>query len=238
MNQKPGEEPAHVSGQANSPMSAPAHVLSFQQVAEELNANLEDGLTTEEAKRRLSQYGSNEFGEQEGIQPVKILLGQVANALTLVLILAMGASLGIQSWIEGGVIAAVILLNIIVRFLQEFKAAKTMDSLRSLSLPTAHTVCNRNNEVMVTVEIVPGDIVELKIGDTIPADIRLVEAVNFETNEVLLTGESLPVRKEINTTFPDDIGPSDRLNITYSSSIVTKGQAYGIVFTTSTYIKI
>jgi magnesium-transporting ATPase (P-type) len=84
MNQKPGEEPAHVSGQANSPMSAPAHALSFQQVAEELNANLEDGLTTEEAKRRLSQYGSNEFGEQEGVQPVKILLGQVANALTLV----------------------------------------------------------------------------------------------------------------------------------------------------------
>jgi magnesium-transporting ATPase (P-type) len=84
MNQKPGEEPAHVSGQANSPMSAPAHALSFRQVAEELNANLEDGLTTEEAKRRLSQYGSNEFGEQEGVQPLKILLGQVANALTLV----------------------------------------------------------------------------------------------------------------------------------------------------------
>ncbi|KAJ0126832.1 Uncharacterized protein HZ326_30064 [Fusarium oxysporum f. sp. albedinis] len=238
MNQKPGEEPPHVSGQANSPMSAPAHALTFRQVAEELNANLEDGLTTEEAKRRLSQYGSNEFGEQEGVQPLKILLGQVANALTLVLILAMAASLGIQSWIEGGVIAAVILLNIVVGFLQEFKAAKTMDSLRSLSSPTAHAVRNGNNEVVVTAEIVPGDMVELKTGDTIPADIRLVEAVNFETNEALLTGESLPVRKEISTTFPDDTGPGDRLNVAYSSSTVTKGRARGIVFATGTYTEI
>jgi Na+-exporting ATPase len=150
----------------------------------------------------------------------------------------MGASLGIQSWIEGGVIAAVILLNIVVGFLQEFKAAKTMDSLRSLSSPTAHAVRNGNNEVVVTAEIVPGDMVELKTGDTIPADIRLVEAVNFETNEALLTGESLPVRKETNTTFPDDTGPGDRLNVAYSSSTVTKGRARGIVFATGTYTEI
>jgi magnesium-transporting ATPase (P-type) len=78
----------------------------------------------------------------------------------------------------------------------------------------------------------------LKTGDTIPADIRLVEAVNFETNEALLTGESLPVRKEINTTFPDDTGPGDRLNVAYSSSTVTKGRARGIVFATGTYTEI
>lgn len=150
----------------------------------------------------------------------------------------MAASLGIQSWIEGGVVAAVIILNIVVGFLQEFQAAKTMDSLRSLSSPTAHAVRNGNNEVVVTAEIVPGDMVELKTGDTIPADIRLVEAINFETNEALLTGESLPVRKEVNTTFPDDTGPGDRLNVAYSSSTVTKGRARGIVFATGMYTEI
>src|SRR5688572_22559455 len=155
-----------------------------------------------------------------------------------VLILAMAASFGIESWIEGGVVAAVIALNIVVGFVQEFKAAKTMDSLRSLSSPTAQAVRNGNNETVMTAEIVPGDLVELKTGDTIPADIRLIEVVNFETNEALLTGESLPVRKEINTTFPDDTGPGDRLNVAYSSSTVTKGRAKGIVFATGYYTEI
>lgn len=150
----------------------------------------------------------------------------------------MAASLGIQSWIEGGVVAAVIVLNVVVGFFQEFQAAKTMDSLRSLSSPTAQAIRNGNNEVVVTAEIVPGDMVELKTGDTIPADIRLVEAVNFETNEALLTGESLPVRKEINATFPEDTGPGDRLNVAYSSSTVTKGRARGVVFATGTYTEI
>lgn len=150
----------------------------------------------------------------------------------------MAASFGIKSWIEGGVVAAVILLNIVVGFFQEFQAAKTMDSLRSLSSPTAHAVRNGNNEVVVTAEIVPGDMVELKMGDTIPADIRLVEVVNFETNEALLTGESLPVRKETLTTFPEDTGPGDRLNVAYSSSTVTKGRARGVVFATGIYTEI
>ena len=85
MGQNPTEEAApHVSGQSNTPMSAPAHALTFEQVAKELNANLEDGLTDQEAKSRLETAGRNEFGEQEGVQPIKILIGQIANALTLV----------------------------------------------------------------------------------------------------------------------------------------------------------
>ena len=86
----------------------------------------------------------------------------------------MAASFGIKSWIEGGVITAVILLNVSVGFLQEFKAAKTMDSLRSLSSPTASAVRDGSDLVVPTAEIVPGDIVEIKMGDTIPADIRCV----------------------------------------------------------------
>lgn len=228
----------HVSGQANKPMTAPAHALKVEEVIDQLQANVELGLTTVEAKRRLEEFGRNEFGEQKGVQPVKIFIGQIANALTLVLILAMAASFGIQSWIEGGVITAVILLNIVVGFFQELKAAKTMDSLRSLSSPTAQAIRNGRNETVVTAEIVPGDMVELKTGDTIPADLRLVEAVNFETNEALLTGESLPVRKETASTYGGDTGPGDRLNVAYSSSTVTKGRARGVVFATGLYTEI
>lgn len=91
-----------------------------------------------------------------------------------VLLLAMGVSFGIQSWIEGGVVTAIILLNIIVGFMQEFKAEKTMDSLRSLSSPTATAVRDGKTETVPTVEVVPGDMVEMKTGDTVPADVRSV----------------------------------------------------------------
>ena len=152
--------------------------------------------------------------------------------------MAMGVSFGIRSWIEGGVVTAIILLNIIVGFFQEFNAEKTMDSLRSLSSPTATAVRDGKTVTIPTVEVVPGDMVEMKTGDTVPADVRLVEAVNFETDEALLTGESLPVSKDADATFDDDTGPGDRLNVAFSSSTVTKGRARGIVFATGMYTEI
>ncbi|EPS35585.1 hypothetical protein H072_10967 [Dactylellina haptotyla CBS 200.50] len=219
-------------GQTSTMLSGPAHSLECNQVIEEIGANVQDGLSSGEAAERLGKYGPNQLDDGPGVQPVKILIRQVANAMTLVLILAMAVSLGIESWIEGGVVAAVIILNIVVGFLQEFQAEKTMDSLRSLSSPTASTVRDGKNLTVPTGEVVPGDMVELKTGDTIPADVRLIEAVNFETDEALLTGESLPVRKDANATFEADTGPGDRLNVAFSSSTVTKGRARGIVFAT------
>lgn len=150
----------------------------------------------------------------------------------------MAVSFGIQSWIEGGVVAAVILLNVVVGFFQEYSAEKTMDSLRSLSSPTAMVVRDGEAMVVPSGEIVPGDLIEIKMGDTVPADVRLTEAKNFETDEALLTGESLPVRKSENGVFDDKTGPGDRLNVAYSSSTCTKGRAKGIVFATAQYTEI
>lgn len=144
----------------------------------------------------------------------------------------MAVSLAIESWIEGGVIAGVIILNIVVGFMQEYQAEKTMDSLRSLSSPTANVVRSGHAINIPTAELVPGEIVELKTGDTVPADLRLIESINFETDEALLTGESLPVLKDEATTFPEDTGPGDRLNVAYSSSTVTKGRARGVAYAT------
>ncbi|KAK4118942.1 potassium/sodium eff [Parathielavia appendiculata] len=228
----------HVSGQSNRPLSRPAHALTHEQLAAELDADILSGLTAHEAKTRLEQYGRNDLGEEEGVQPFKIIVAQIANAMTLVLILAMAVSFGIRSWIEGGVVAIVILLNIVVGFFQEYSAEKTMDSLRSLSSPTATVVRGGEAMVVPSGEVVPGDLIEVKMGDTIPADIRLVEAKNFETDEALLTGESLPVRKRETATFDDNTGPGDRLNVAYSSSTVTKGRAKGIVFATGTFTEI
>jgi potassium/sodium efflux P-type ATPase len=228
----------HVSGQSNKPLSQPAHALPWKTVVEELRADPEDGLTSSNAGERLIEHGRNELGESSKVNPGKILIRQIANAMTLVLLIAMVVSFAIMSWIEGGVIAAVIGVNITVGYIQEYKAEKNMDSLRSLSSPTAQVVRDAKSVSIGTVEVVPGDLVELKTGDTIPADIRLIEAVNFETDEALLTGESLPVRKNTDDVFDTTTGPGDRLNVAYSSSKVTKGRATGIVFATGMHTEI
>ena len=123
-------------------------------------------------------------------------------------------------------------MNISIGFFQEYKAEKTMDSLRKLSSPTGSVLRSSEMESVPSITIVPGDIVTLKTGDVVPADIRLFESMNFETDEALLTGESLPVAKSAAATYDQDIGVGDRLNMAYSSSTVTRGRARGIVVTT------
>ncbi|KAL8706187.1 MAG: hypothetical protein Q9201_000765 [Fulgogasparrea decipioides] len=199
----------------NADLTRPAHALPYAQVADEIGANRSQGLTDAEAKKRIELYGRNELQAGGGV-----------------LILAMVVSFGIQSWIEGGVISAVVVLNIVVGFFQEFQAEKTMDSLRSLSSPTANAIRRGRDITVPTAEIVPGDLVEMRTGDTVPADIRLIEAVNFEADEALLTGESLPVRKDSEAVLNEDLSAGDRINIAFSSTTVTRGRAQGVVFAT------
>lgn len=154
--------------------------------------------------------------------------------MVLVLIISMVIALGIKDWISGGVIALVVFVNVFVGFIQEVKAENTMGSLRSLSSPTAVVIRNGNTLDLNAEELVPGDIVLISVGDTVPADLRLFEGVNLETDEALLTGESLPVLKDpaeiYDHSAPVPVG--DRLNMAYSSSVVTKGRATGIVIAT------
>lgn len=228
----------HVSGQSNKPLTQPAHSLTCEQVLSELGGNGLDGLTPQDAEIRLEEYGKNELDNGPGVNPTKIIIRQIANAMMLVLILAMVVSFGIRSWIEGGVVAAIIILNIVIGFMQEYSAEKTMDSLRSLSSPTSQVIRSGQGITVPTIQVVPGDIVELKTGDTVPADVRLIEVTNFETDEALLTGESLPVQKLTDEIFDADTGPGDRLNIAFSSSNVTKGRAKGVVFATGMFTEV
>lgn len=162
----------HRSGSSNKELTNVAHALELNDLVRQLEADTENGLTKADAASRVQQYGRNELDDGPGVQPIKILISQVANAMMLVLILAMAVSFGIKSWIEGGVVTAIIVLNIVVGFLQEYQAEKTMDSLRSLSSPTANVVRDGSQVNVSSAEIAIGDIVELKVGDTVPADIR------------------------------------------------------------------
>jgi Na+-exporting ATPase len=168
MGKKAAAVEGHVSGQANKPMSLPAHSLSLKQVVDELRTEEWSGLDDAEAKRRVDDYGTNELGEAESVSPVKIL--------------AMAVSFGIGSWIEGGVVAFVVGLNVVVGFFQEWSAEKTMDSLRSLSSPTARVIRGGQQVTVPSAEVVPGDVIEVKVGDTLPADIRSVRSLGFPTS--------------------------------------------------------
>ncbi|KAL2127037.1 hypothetical protein VTI74DRAFT_11434 [Chaetomium olivicolor] len=222
-----------VSGQSNAPLSLPPHCLPSARVAQELQTDIKTGLRSSEAAARLDRFGANDLGKEKGVQPLEILAAQVVNAMTLILLLALAACFGIQSWIEGGVLAGLIVINVVIGFFQDLQAARTIASLKSLNAATARVV--RDNGVASTIDatkLVPGDVIELKVGDSIPADARLVEAVNLEADEALLTGESLPVRKYPDEVFDEDTGPGDRLNVVFSSSVIVKGRGRAIVFAT------
>lgn len=154
----------------------------------------------------------------------------------------MALSYGVTDYIEGGVITAVIVLNVVIGFYQEFQAEKKMDSLRSLSSPSAAVLRDGNIVTVPSAEVVPGDIVHVKAGDTVPADLRLFEAMNLECDEKILTGEAIPVAKDFRIDFSDkdelSTGVGDRLNMAYSSSTVTKGRGSGIVVYTGMFTEI
>jgi Na+-exporting ATPase len=152
----------------------------------------------------------------------------------------MALSFGVGDYIEGGVLAGVIFLNVTIGFYQEFKAERKMDSLRKLSSPSANVLRDGKITVVSSPEVVPGDIVILKTGDTVPADLRMFEVMNLHCDEKSLTGESEPVEKitEDNICIPGtdrraenegEVGIGDRCNIAYSTTIVTKGRGRGIV---------
>ena len=154
----------------------------------------------------------------------------------------MALSYGVRDFIEGGVITAVIISNVSIGLYQEFQAEKKMDSLRSLSSPSATLIRDGEEITIPSGEVVPGDIVQIKTGDTIPADVRIFDCMHLECDEKILTGEAIPVAKDpdFDSSSGDELntGVGDRLNMAYSSSTVTKGRGKGIVVFTGMYTEI
>ncbi|KAK3717248.1 hypothetical protein LTR37_005957 [Vermiconidia calcicola] len=213
-----------------------AHTIPYGNVATKLKTNLETGLTTEETSERRDKYGHNKLETSGGVTWWQILIRQVSNSLTVVLVIAMALSYGTMDFIEGGVISAVILLNIVVGFFQDYRAEQTIQSLRAMAAPECKVIRDRGVLSIVKAEqLVLGDIVQLAVGDIVPADLRLFSGVNLATDEALLTGESKPSTKNVESVLDeqnDDVPIGDRLNIAYSSTTVTRGRGSGVVIAT------
>ncbi|KAJ3188616.1 hypothetical protein HDU85_004330 [Gaertneriomyces sp. JEL0708] len=211
------------------------YALHYEEVHHRLGVDLEKTLTTDEARQRLAKYGENVLGMDGGVSMLKVFITNLINPMNIVLILAMVLSIVVKDYVQTAVIAVVVLTNTLIGFFQEFRSENAMAALKKLSAPTAKVIRDDKATMVPSPEVVPGDIVMIEEGDQVPADIRMIEAVGLEIDEMLLTGESLPVRKHVDSIFANDGEPvpvGDRKNLAFSSTIVTRGRGKGIVYST------
>lgn len=208
------------------------HVLPWLDVAKILEVHPSKGLNMKEVNRRLSEIGHNILAAKKGVHPVFLFLGQFKDFMVMVLLAATVVSGLLGEIADAVTIMAILVVNAILGFVQEFRAERSMESLRSLTAPEAHVLREGVEQRIPAAELVPGDIVLLEAGDRIPADIRWLQAVNIEVEESSLTGESHPVHKSI-APLLDELTPmADRRNMGYMGTVVVNGRGAGVIVAT------
>jgi len=225
-----GSVPSPVNQIREEPMHW--YQLNTQEVLEKLGTT-DDGLTEQEAARRLEQYGPNKLAEEERISRLKILLHQFTSPLIYILLVAAAVTLLLGEHIDTGVIIAVVLLNALVGYLQEFKAEESVRSLKRLLVAKARVVRDGREKEIPGTDLVPGDIVLLASGARVPADLRLFHTNELRVDEAMLTGESLPVEKQTAAIVEDNLVAADQTNMAFMGTAVVNGRARGVVFATA-----
>ena len=207
------------------------HALKTEDVLRNL-AVQEKGLTTEEAQRRLEQYGPNQL--QEAPRPIflQMLWEQLNNFVVILLIVASVISALLGDYVEAAAIMAIVVLNAVLGIVQERRAEEALAALKKLAAPDAQVLRDGSRKSIRASGLVPGDIVFLESGNFIPADVRLLEAVNLRVEEASLTGESLPVQKNAATVLDKNIPLGDRKNTAFMGTVVSYGRGRGVVTST------
>lgn len=207
------------------------HTLTPEEAFELLGSG-PNGLKEAEASKRLAETGPNEIQAAKRISAWEILLEQFKNILILILLGATAISLVLGHGIESIVIAVIVLFAVLLGFIQEYRAERAIEALRQMAAPTA-SVLREGVEVEVPArEIVPGDVILIHTGDRIPADARLLEAINLQVEEAALTGESMPVEKHTQTLAGSDLPVGDRKNLVYAGTAATYGRGKALVVAT------
>ncbi|HIK02631.1 TPA: cation-translocating P-type ATPase [archaeon] len=196
------------------------------------------GITDAEASKRLEKYGPNKLEKKKKITPFEIFIAQFNNFLIWILLAAVGLSLAIgyltknpEDYIDAGVITVIVIINALLGFFQEYRAEKAMEALQKMAAPRAKAIRNNEKKVINSEELVPGDIILLETGDRVPADARIIDLFNLQIDEAALTGESVPVAKKIEK-IAKETPVADRKNLVYSGTIVTRGKASAVVYST------
>jgi magnesium-transporting ATPase (P-type) len=186
------------------------------------------GLAADEASQRLARFGPNRLASPRPRGPLLRFVLQFHNVLIYVLLGAAVITAGLGHWVDTGVIVGVVLINAIIGFLQEGKAEKALAAIRKMLSPTAHVLRDDRRTTIPAEELVPGDVVLLESGDKVAADLRLLELKNLRVEEAALTGESAPTEKSAEAVAPDAV-LGDRFCMAYAGTLVTFGQARGVV---------
>lgn len=202
---------------------------SIDEVLKLLNSSKE-GLKQEEAEKRINEYGYNKLEEKKKKGIIAKFIDQFKNLMIIVLLVAavISATVG-QEPIDALIILFVVVVNAVLGVVQENKAEKSLEALKSMSAPFSKVMRNGEVKHIKTEEIVPGDVVILEAGDAIPADMRLIEFASLKIEEAALTGESVPVEKEDTVIKKEDAALGDRVNMAYSGSNVVYGRGMGVV---------
>lgn len=208
----------------------PWHACPGTGVVESLESG-PHGLGKDEAARRLEAHGPNRLPEADPPGRLSRLARQFNNLLLIVLMLAAALTAAMGHWIDSGVIAAAVLINALVGFIQEGKAERSLQAIRHLLSPHAVVLRDGRQHDVDAADLVPGDVVLLASGDSLPADVRLLQARNLHIDESVLTGESVPVAKHSNPVAAD-AAIGDRRCMGYAGTLVTQGQARAVVVAT------
>jgi Ca2+-transporting ATPase len=206
------------------------HSKESEQVLNELKVD-QQGLSSEEAKRRLDEFGYNELKEKKKVTPFQIFLRQFKDVFVLMLIAATVISFLIGETVDAVTIAVIVILNSVVGFVQEYRSEKAMEAMKKLTAPKARVMRNGDETVVDAREIVPGDIVFLEAGDRVPADGRLIETVDLKADEAVLTGESTDVTKGV-SAVKEDTPIADRKNSVFMATHMTYGRGKAVITAT------
>jgi len=206
------------------------HALETEEALSRIGGR-KDGLTEGEARERIAKYGPNEIKREKTTPPWKIFVRQFKNILMALLLGAAAFSILIGEALDTVVILAIVVASAGLGFVQEYHSEKAVQLLKKLAAPTATIIRDGKERTVSSNEIVPGDVIVLRTGDRVPADVRLLEAFNLKVDEASLTGESLPVDKEI-SVLPADVIINDRTNIAFSGTVVTYGRGLGVAVAT------
>lgn len=220
------------STQAAPESKAAWHVLSPEQVVARLETDQDKGLSAGEATRRRTRWGPNRLPEPSRRSAFRMFLDQFANLLVLILTGAAAVSGILGELRDALAIAAIVLINAVIGYLQERRAAGALEALRRMTAPTTRVRRGGEPCILQAAELVPGDVVVLEAGDQVPADIRLVRSSATRTIELALTGESEPVEKEARAKVEPATPPADRRNMLFMGTAVASGLAEGVVVET------
>ena len=218
--------------------------LYYTQGEEEVLKSLDtsiDGLSTAQAKERLDAYGYNELDEGEKRSLLSKFIDQFKDLMIIILLVAAALSViteGMHGLTDACIILAVVVLNAAFGVYQEGQAEAAIEALKNMSSPLARVRRDGNVVEIDSRELVPGDIVLLEAGDVVPADMRLLEAASLKIEEAALTGESVPVEKDVTETVEAEAGIGDRVNMGYQNSNVTYGRGTGVVTNTGMYTEV